>query len=174
MTAASIRCTGMQPLCSTHKAVALPGISLTCVCCAGHRFELYSQCKVGTGTSFMVTSVDYKRTKGAKRNYWVKVCAAMLLSGIRVVAAAAAALPLNLIDTRQVVYPFMETESRPLKAWEDKWLPESDYGTHEVLPNRCALCCQPPTFPHINVTYLMNLYMWVYLLRRHFAMLQAS
>lgn len=48
-------------------------LHLLLLCACLPRFELYRQCKVGEGTSFMITAVSYNRTQGAKRNYWVKV-----------------------------------------------------------------------------------------------------
>eukprot|EP00873_Tetraselmis_striata_P020016 jgi/Tetstr1/440280/TSEL_028630.t1 len=73
------------------------------------RFQLYGQCKVGSGTSAMITGVNYTRTKCAKRNYWVKVA-----------------------------YPYKETTRRPHKPLSKQWLPAISYGKHDVHPDSRA------------------------------------
>jgi len=73
------------------------------------RFQLYGQCKVGSGTSAMIAGVNYTRTKGAKRNYWVKVA-----------------------------YPYKETTRRPHKPLSKQWLPAISFGKHDVHPDSRA------------------------------------
>mmetsp|Transcript_5038 Transcript_5038/g.12699 ORF Transcript_5038/g.12699 Transcript_5038/m.12699 type:complete len:149 (+) Transcript_5038:776-1222(+) len=57
----------------------------------------------------MIAGVNYTRTKGAKRNYWVKVA-----------------------------YPYKETTRRPHKPLSKQWLPAISFGKHDVHPDSRA------------------------------------